>query len=209
MRYRIAITCFTLIVSLVSFSSTADAETAAAYTDAEVAEAVAFQTGPAARAAGVSAEHLFTASQLVGVRSQARQLLSDVQYRGQLAGIADDLRSGNPSLVENAAHQLALELLTSVEDVYGIEVAEEAARVDSSVGGYGWCSWAVACVAYAAVAVHNTVAVTALAAVAAGGVVALAAAVWKAKWFWSGGKSGESTIVQERFIAEVTTAFSR
>ncbi len=69
----------------------------------------------------------------------------------------------------------------------------------SGSGGYGACTMGVVvCVAYAAVAVHNTVAVTALAA----GVIGLV--VWKAKWFWSGGSvNGHRAIEHDRFVSEL------
>lgn len=196
-------------IAMIATATPAAGSTDATYSDGAVIEAVAFQTGPAASAVGTDLADVLPPSQLRLYRSQALRLIDGAEARGHLDGIVADIRSGNPAVVERALRSLSDELVASAEAEYGADVVREALRDQQAVGGYGACSFAVVCVAYAAAAVHNTVAVTALAVAAAGGVIAPAAAVWKGKWFWSAASGADgSSLTQDRYIADITAAFA-
>ncbi|WP_162621783.1 hypothetical protein [Microbacterium suaedae] len=121
-----------------------------------------------------------------------------------VAGYANDIRSGDINRVDAGLDGLAETYMAHAEETVGEEalaaVAEEQGVTPQA------CGVAVVCVAYAAVAVHNTVALTALAGAVVGAAVACGA--W---WVDCTANSAavttqNSRAAQEQFVAEVTVA---
>jgi SdpC family antimicrobial peptide len=144
------------------------------------------------------------------------QGITEAEYQAQAAVVLDgfteahgselkpvlaDLQSGNINRVETGLNDLAqlysgyLEALIGPEDYAALQRSQDPAPTA--------CGVAVVCVAYAAAAVHNTVAITGLAAVVVGGAVACG--VW---WVDCGLSAQQNTsrAETEYFVAEVTRA---
>ena len=121
-----------------------------------------------------------------------------------VAGYVADIRSGDINRVDVGLDGLAETYTAHVKDTAG-EEAIEAAAADQGISPQA-CGVAIACVAYAALAVHNTVAVTALAAAVVGAAVACGA--W---WVDCAANSAAVSIqnsraAQENFVADVAVA---
>lgn len=119
-----------------------------------------------------------------------------------IADPLDDLKSGEVNRVNEGLDSVAQIYTEHVKDTVGEEAFAEAA--DEQGLSTAACGAAIACVAYAALAVHNTVAVTALAAAVVGGAVACG--VW-----WvdcsansAGVRAAEADAAAEEFVADVT-----
>jgi len=170
------------------------ADEPAVVTDRELVLGLVFGVGEIADELGTTAS-VVSGEDADGVlyEEQAQVAAADfLAYSGDGAAEALDLiRSGDPVDVLDGLEVLGSEIDTFVE-----------ARVGDPSGGatIAACGIAVVCVAYAAAAVHNTVALTAVAAVLIG------AALWCGAWKWCSTSSTAASVgAREQFAVEVAT----
>ncbi|WP_103063044.1 hypothetical protein [Actinomyces qiguomingii] len=112
------------------------------------------------------------------------------KYPDELDETLAKLRDDDPVVVEDG-----LEALSSIALNY--EEYKLSGGADDHRAEPAPCGVAVICIGYAALAVHNTVAVTGLAVVVVGG------AVVAGKWLWAGSNSSTSSAVREELVADL------
>lgn len=180
--------------------------------DAEsIVEAVMFATGPMVdRIDSIDSdiESVLTLSQYIEFRRTARAIIDSALASNQdtFQEAVVGLRSGNPAKVDQSITQLQGLLSSAVEQRLEAQgLSHHLNDIGGSAGGYGGCSVFLVCVAYIAVGLHNTVALTIFAAAVAGTLLAAASAVILGKIFWGYvGAAGMHEIERDRLVAQLT-----
>lgn len=179
--------------------------------DAEsIVEAVMFATGPMVdRIASIDSdiESVLTLSQYIEFRRTARAIIDSAFASSQdtFQEAVVGLRSGNPAKVDQSIAELQGLLSSAIKQRLEAQGLSHHLNMDESAGGYGGCSVFLVCVAYIALALHNTVGLTVFAAAVAGGVLAAATAIILKKTFWGDvNAAGMHEIERDRLVAQLT-----
>ncbi|MDN6158845.1 MAG: hypothetical protein L0J13_12990, partial [Brevibacterium sp.] len=186
MKFVSLVLALVLAATLGLAQATAASTTSDRPSDKEMLLGLVYGDGPVANELGITQQRpseISEADYRKALDTSVDELLTDSQYASPVARALNSIRSDDPRVIEDGLDQLGEVVIEQVETNVNkdpelkaeVEKAKSEGEVDTQA-----CGVAVVCVAYAAAAVHNTVAVTGLAAVVVG------AALWAGTWKWTG-----------------------
>ena len=175
-----------------------------AVSDAEIVSALAYGAGDLAGRLGTEVGRDLLVSQSFDVeryRTTSRQASVELltAEKQRLRPVLRGLRSGDPYRVHESFSSLREIVVEHTRRQMKAEGSDPADR--EAMNTSGRCGFAVVCVAYAALGVHNAAVLTAAAA------VVVSAALWCGAWTWCGkaGSQAENAAAQERLARNIAS----
>lgn len=191
--FRRSIAAFTVFVGgVIGFTgATASAEEYSP-SDRELLEAVTFQTGPAAKAAGTSVASVVSATEYKRLREASAAVVAELEASDDVLTALDGLRSGDPIVVDRSITTIIDEAAAVMDRRRADGTIDQALEENSANSGYA--AYRLGRVLPAAIAVIKT--------------RWLGLILWKTRWFFSS-EGGESQgLLRDEAVANMTAAWA-